>query len=129
MIVETNARGFSRLEQSSRARLFDLSELRNNLQTPQPAAVGRGNQIASMHVPIANRSCGQINLQSLPMISAIERYIDALLCAAVKQSLALTIFAHDARDGVVRQTVDYFLPGLTGITRAKNIWVQIGRHG
>src|SRR6266513_2887538 len=90
VIVETNARGFSRLEQSSRARLFDLSERRNIVQNPQSAAVGRGHQIASMHVQIANRSCRQINLQSLPMISAIERDIDAVLCAAVKQSLALT---------------------------------------
>src|SRR5882724_456099 len=78
VIVETNARGFSRLEQSSRARLFDLSERRNIVQNPQSAAVGRDHQIASMHVQIANRSCRQINLQSLPMISAIERYIDAI---------------------------------------------------
>src|SRR2546423_10615201 len=87
----------------------------------------RRHQTASMHMQIANRGCRKIKLQRLPTIAAIEGDIDAVLCAAVKQPLALAIFADDARNGVGGQTIDYFLPGFAGIAGAEYIWVSVGR--
>ena len=54
-----------------------------------------------MQVEIPDGYRGQIQLQGLPMIAAIEGNIDPLLGAAVDQSLALWIFAYDSRHGIL----------------------------
>src|SRR6266511_2527825 len=60
-----------------------FSQGRKIIQHPQPAAVSSGNQIIAMNLKIANGDSGQVQLQWLPMIAAVKRYMRTRFCARV----------------------------------------------
>src|ERR1700687_746876 len=61
----------------------------------------------------------------MPVVAAVEGYVHAFFGPGVQKAFAHRVFAHRADKIDIANAADGFLPGLTKIARAKNMWAQI----
>ena len=102
----------------------ELMQRANVVDDPKCAALRGNDQIVVMKFDVGYGNVRQIQLKRLPVSAVIERNEDAELCARVKQSFAIGIFAHYARRPVGRNpilAVSQTLPGLAIIIGAINV--------
>src|SRR5205085_3458463 len=73
---------------------------------------------------IADRACGHIQTERLPVVAVVERDEDGALRAAKQQPSALVIFAHRV-DRIIGQPSDDLRPRLAAVARAIDVRVHI----
>src|SRR5262249_7014675 len=84
-----------------------------------------GDKIILMNHNVSDRSRRHIEPERLPVFAVVDREIDGLLCAAIKQSLAYWVFTNGIDDAAVGQSLHDLLPCLAAVVRAKNMRPQI----
>src|SRR5258708_23685799 len=83
------------------------------------------NEIMVMKPQVAHGSVGQIELESLPVVTVIEGDPNAFLGAGEQKALADGVFAHGVNGSVVWEASGDESPSLSTIARAINVRAQI----
>ena len=78
-----------------------------------------------MNRQIGYRHHGQIQLQTLPVITVIERNIDTRLCPCEQQAFLYRVLPDRAHEGIVRDPCNGERPGFAVIMRAINVGSKI----
>ena len=126
-IGPAHAIGQSRLvKHSFRCRLRSCAAQRRDVvQNPERASMRCHHEIVILHDQVMDRTVRQIQLQRLPVRSAIERNINPSLRPRIQQILPHRIFADDMRVSAIRDATRNFRPRLAEIRGFEKIRLQI----
>ena len=103
----------------------ELAQRTDVIQNPERPPMRSHDEIVVLDHQIVHRRGRQIQLERPPLRSIIERNIDSIFRARVKQSAFLRIFPHGANKRAVRNSIDQLRPGLAVIARLVDVRFQI----
>src|SRR5579862_818715 len=105
--------------------IADFAKRRHVVENPKSTAMRRDNQIAAMNPKITHGSVGEIQLQRLPMLAAIERDPYGIFSSSKNQVLTHRIFAYRVNRTDLWKPFNDQFPGLAGVVSTINIWMFI----
>src|SRR5579859_4460717 len=102
-----------------------LAEGTDVIERPKGAPVCGHDQVIAFYGEIVNGCGRQIEFQRLPAPAIIERNVNAVFRARIKQALALRIFSNSVRVTIVRQSRRDFRPRLAIIGRFEKVRMEV----
>src|SRR5208282_409955 len=94
---------------------------RDVIENPEGAAMRSNNQIVAVNGEIADGSDRQIELQGLPVVTAVEGYVNSEFGSGEQQIPFLSVFANAAQERVRDNAIGNELPARPIVARAIEI--------
>src|SRR5271155_1551249 len=91
----------------------ELAQWADVIQDPKRASVCGDDEIVVLHYEIVHWSRRQIQFERPPIGAVVERNVNAILRARVKQSALLRVFADRSHETAIGYAIRQLRPGLT----------------
>src|SRR5207237_4411234 len=103
----------------------ELAERLNVVEHPESASVCGNDESVVVYEQVVNRHDRQLLLQRLPVRAVIERGVDSALGASEEQAALFVVRTDDAREFIVRNTINNFRPCFSVIDRFVQVRMEI----
>src|ERR1017187_1763189 len=119
VVVHTNRGGGAEKPRAARSsRLNRLAQRRDVIENPKGTPVRGNHQVVAVDGKIANRADGQVQLQGLPVVAVVPRYVNSKFGSREEEPSALRVFANGAQKCRSRNAGRDRLPSSPVVPRA-----------